>query len=104
MIHRSGEIAVGKGDAAEWFSAQDLSRGWLSIQTKEKAWLGTEISVPPAVENDAGDISLRIKSVAGKHGGHLVADLPFIVAKPGAEHFRAAAIALLLGRESWIGI
>ena len=97
MIHRSGKIAVGKGDSAERFSAQDFSRRRLSIQTKEKAWLRTEVGVPPTVENDAGDISLRVKSVAGKHRCHLLADLPFVVAKPSAEQFRAAAIPLLLG-------
>ena len=79
MIHRSGKIAVGKGDSAERFSAQDLSRRRLSIQTKEKAWLRTEVGVAPAVENDAGGITLRVKSVAGEHCGHQLADLPFIV-------------------------
>src|ERR1700691_2824409 len=60
--------------------------------------------MPPTVENDAGDISLRVESVAGEHRGHLLADLPFIVTKPSAQHFRAAAISLLLGSESRIGI
>jgi hypothetical protein len=60
--------------------------------------------VPQAVEYDAGDIPLRVKSVGGKHRGHLLADLAFIVAKSSAEHFRAAAIPLFLGREPWIGI
>jgi hypothetical protein len=41
MIHRSGKIAVGKGDSAERFPAQDFSRRRLSIQTKEKTWLRT---------------------------------------------------------------
>ena len=85
MIHRSCEIAVGKGDSSERFSAQDLSRRGLPIQTKEKPWLRTKVGVPPTIKNDAGNISLRVKSVRGKHRGHLLADLPFIVAEPGAE-------------------
>ena len=40
MVHRSGEIAVGKGDPAEGFPAQDLSGRGLAIQTKEKPGCG----------------------------------------------------------------
>ena len=39
MVHSSGQVGVGKSDAAEWRVSQDLARGGRTVSAKEESWL-----------------------------------------------------------------
>ncbi len=62
VIHDAGQVGIGEADAVEGRGAQDLSRGWLAVLAEEKAGLGAQIGMAPAVQNYAGDIALGIES------------------------------------------
>ena len=75
----AGEIGIGKGNASEGGAAQDLARRRLAVLAEEKSRLRTAIGVPPAVEDDAGDIALGVEARSGEHLGKLLARLSFII-------------------------
>src|SRR5215469_584569 len=96
MIGSPGEIGVGKRNPAEGCGAQDLSRCRAPIFAEEKPRLGADVSVPPAVENNSGDVPCGLESGRGKHFTQLRPDLTLIIAKRCREQFRAAQIPLVL--------
>ena len=62
MVHDPGQIGVGKRDAAKRRIPQDFTRRGICVRAEEEARLGAQVGVPPAVQNDAGDIPLAVDS------------------------------------------
>ena|SRR5690242_7058039 len=62
VIGRPREFSVGKRDSAKRSRAEDFPRRRIAIFPEKETGLRADISVPPAVEHDTGDIPLWIKS------------------------------------------
>ena len=62
MVHDAGEISVGEGDAPERGSAQDFAGRGLVICAEEESGLRIQISVAPAIEDDAGNVTFGIET------------------------------------------
>ena len=95
MVHRASQISVGKRDAAEGRVPQNFSRGRLTTSAKEESGLRAQISVTPAVQDNAGDVPLRAESGAAKHLRELFSDLSFIVSEGCSDQLRSTTISLL---------
>ena len=97
MVHRASQISVGKRNPAERCIAQNLARGRLTTSAKKESRLRTQISVAPAVQDNAGDVPLRAETGAAEHLRELFTDLSFIVSEGCSDQFRATPISLLFG-------
>src|SRR5579863_9427055 len=102
MIHGAGEVGVGERDAAEWGGAENFARRRLAVRTEEKAGLRAEVRMAPAIQNDAGDVALRVEACAGKHLRELFTNAPFVFVERSGEQFGATALALRFGAEAGI--
>ena len=78
MIHRPSQICIRKRNAAEGSLAQDLPRRGLAVFAEEKARLRAQIRVPPAIQDDPGNVTLGIESGTCKHIGKLLTDPTFV--------------------------
>src|SRR5262249_29588542 len=104
MVHDAGEIGVGKCDAAKRSGAQNFARRGFAVRAEEETRLRIQVSVSPAIEDDASDVALGIEASGCEHSLELLADAAFDLREAGAQQFGAPAVALLLGRHSRIGI
>ena len=98
MIHRACEIGVRKRDSTKWRAAQRFARGGFPIFAKEKARLGIAVCVPPPIQDDSGDVALRIEARSSEHQIHLLTNVLLVFLVRGREHFGATAVALVFGR------
>src|SRR5579862_8267649 len=73
-----------------------------SITPKVESRFRHDVSVTPAVQDDAGDVTLRVKSSAAEKFSHQLSNLRFVVGKTCGEKFVAARHTLLLCRLAWI--
>src|SRR3546814_12160880 len=60
-----------------------------------KARLRGDIGMAPAVEDDPGNIALRVETRSGETGGQLLAELPFEIGVTRREQLRASRRPLL---------
>src|SRR5579864_6372135 len=97
MIHRSSKIGICKGNPSKRSVPQNLAGCGPAIAAKEKPGLRTEIGVPPAVEDDPGDIPPRVKARAVKHLSKLFAEPPLIVLERGPDQLGASPMSLFFG-------
>src|SRR5688572_16128269 len=67
MIHGAGKIGVRERDSAVGLIAQHLARRGLAIDAEEKARLRIHVGVPPAIQNDPGDVSAWIEAPRSEH-------------------------------------
>src|SRR3954470_21044366 len=104
MVHRSGQIRICECNSAKRDVAKNLPRCRLTVAAEEKSGLWIQVSVAPAVQNDAANIPLRVETCPGKHVVELLADLPFVVPEWGSDQFGSSQISLVFGRLSWVGI
>src|SRR5580692_4256235 len=104
MVHGAGQIRVCECNSPEWSAAQSFARGGLAILTKKEAGLRAEIGVSPAIQNDSSDVTLSVESRTCKHQRKLSANAAFVIAEGCAHHFAAAAMALVFGGVSRIGV
>jgi hypothetical protein len=77
MITGTGEIGIRKSDPTMRTVTKDVTRRWLPIEAKEESRLRIHVGVPPAIENDSGDVSARIEAAGREHVGHLLAECPY---------------------------
>src|SRR5579884_3733890 len=89
VVRRAGEVGVGESNSAERRGAQDLSRRGLAVFTEKEAWLRIDVSVAPAIQDDASNVAPGVKAGLRKHLGQLLADFPFIVAVGSGQQFHA---------------
>src|SRR5262249_738795 len=94
---------VGKGHAAEGSGTKYFARCRCAIGAKEEAGLRTEVGVAPAIQNDAGDMALDVKTHTGKHLGKLFTDLALVLAERSGKELGASSLALFFGGEARIG-
>src|ERR1035441_9684443 len=62
---------------------------------KKKPRLGAQISVPPTIQNNAGDIAPGVEPQAAKHHRELFADALLVASKRRSDQLRAAPAYLL---------
>ena len=60
--------------------------------------------MPPTVQYDSSNVSLRLKTGSPEHLGELFANPRFILPERRPHHFCAAPIPLLFGRIPWIRV
>ena len=78
MIHSPSQVCISKRNAAEGRLAQDLPRRGLAIFAEEKARLWAQIRVPPAIQDDSGNVPVGIESGTRKHVAKLLTDATFV--------------------------
>src|SRR5215469_2024410 len=103
MIGSPGEVGVRERHPPEGGGAQNLSGGRTPVLAEEKPRLRADVSVPPAVQNNSGDVSLGVESRGREHFAQLHPDLTLVIAKWCREQLRAAQITLLLEGRSVMG-
>ena len=94
MVHCSGQIGMGEGDAAEGAAAQRFAGGWFAVEAEKEAGLRIDEGMAEAIEDDAGNVAFGIEARGGKHVGELLADAAFVVGEGSGEDLRAAELAL----------
>src|SRR6476646_2168938 len=99
MVHDARQVSVGKSNPPERSGTQNFAWSGFPIFTKEKTRRRIEISVPPAVQNDACNVSPGVEAGAGKHTGKLLANLPFVFAEWSCQHLSAAPVPLIGDRQ-----
>src|SRR5580698_10185891 len=97
MVHRAGQIGVGKSNPAKGRAAQDFARRRLAVRAEEESRLRTQVRVPPTVQNDSGDVASGVETRARKHRIKLLANLPLVVFEGCADHFGASSMPLIFG-------
>src|SRR5712692_6270189 len=91
VVHNSGQIGIGKRDAAERCVPQHFSWCRSSVFAKKETRLRTQVGVSPAVQDDARNVAAGIKPRLRKHQDELLADAPFVLAERRGEQLRTAA-------------
>src|SRR3569832_1636446 len=99
MVHRASEVSIREGDASERSAAQDVARCGLAVRAEEESRLRAQIGMPPAIENDRGDITPRIEACLGEHARELLADAPLVFSERRPQHLCAPLHALLPSRQ-----
>src|SRR5579862_5720852 len=87
MIHHPRKISIRKRDSAKSRRSQNLSGRRLSIHAKKEPGLRVQVRMPPAVQNNAGNIAACLETRARKHVRELFANLTFVVAKRRIQNF-----------------
>ena len=100
MIHDGGGIRVGECDSSKGRGAQNTARCRIAACPEEKPGLWVQVGVPPAVQDDTGDVAPSVKSKPRKHVSELLPYLPLIGAERGREQLRSAALPLDLNRQA----
>src|SRR5581483_8804032 len=95
MIHRPRKIRIRKGNPPEWRAPQNLPWRRLAVRPEEESGLRTQIGVPPAIEDDRGNITARIKPGCRKHSRELLTDAPLVLPERGCQQLGASPHALL---------
>ena len=72
--------------------------------TEEEARLRVHVGVPPAIEDDAGDVAPRLEAARRKHVRELLAKGSLDLLEGGGEHLHAAARSLLVDRQTGIRV
>ena len=75
----AGQVSVGKSDASERRSAQNLARRRLPVFAEEEPRLWTAIGMPPSIEDDASHIAFGIEARAGEHLRKLLSRLSLVI-------------------------
>src|SRR2546428_2279351 len=95
-------MGVGERVAPKRSCGKTRAGGGPPASAEEEAGLRAQIGVPPAVEDDAGNVALRIKSNGRKHLRELLADTAFVFAERRGEKFATTAMTLRFGGQTWI--
>src|SRR5437868_5277575 len=104
MVHCAGQIGIRKSYSAKRRSSQNFARRRFVVSTKEESGLRAQVGVAPTIQDNASDITPRVKTRTAKHVRELLPNLLFIVRERSPNHLSAAAISLLFSGVSGIGI
>src|SRR5580765_248561 len=96
MVRHAGKICVRKSDPSEGSGAKDFAGSRLAVLAEEESGRWAQVSVPPAIEDDACDVAAGIESAAREHFGELLANLALVFAEWHGHQFAAAEVTLLL--------
>src|ERR1700722_8115215 len=100
MVHRARKVGVRKGDPSEGSDTEDIPWSGFAIRSEKESWLRVDKSVPEAVEDNSGDIALRVEAGRSEQVGHLLADLPFVIRIRRRKEFGPSFAPLLGGWKS----
>src|SRR5258708_19596819 len=99
MVHDPSEVGIRESDAPMRPIAQDLAGAGAPVRTEEKSRLRTQVRMPPAIQDEAGDIALWIETSAAEHHGKLLADPALVDAERRGKQFGSPASDLLSNRQ-----
>src|SRR5690242_5487280 len=100
MVHGASKIGIREADPAERRRTQRFAPGRLATAAEKEARLRTQVGMAPAVQNDSGNVSLRVEAHRREHLRQLLTDSCFILVKRRSQKFRAAAMTLFFRRKS----
>ena len=62
VIGRAGKVRVRERDPAKWRCPQNVSGRGLAVFAEVKSWRRAGVGVPPAVQDDSGDVAGGIET------------------------------------------